>query len=133
MGTNHLTVQEEDDMNRSASLPFLSQEDLYDHEKPYEVWMPTDDPIPRTNCVFVEQHETPKEDVRDRSDEFTLGTGGFEFIQHDTSQLAITGSGIEACGREAILPYLNETIELVKQHTQAEKAICFDWRVWFPK
>jgi hypothetical protein len=116
-------------MDRSASLTFLARNPRWEVEKPYEIWLDTDEPLQRTNCVFEEHHGILVRDVRRIGDAFTLDSGGFEFVEHKSTYLPLSGEQLEASGRQGILPYLAETVALVKNHTGAEKAFCFDWRV----
>lgn len=113
-------------MDRLASLTFLSTSPKYDLEKPYEIWI---DSHEETNCVFQEYHDIRIKDIRDITDQFTLDSSGFEYIEHKSIALPPSGAELEDGGRHSILPYLNETLELVRDYTGASKAICFDWRV----
>ncbi|KAF5718574.1 hypothetical protein FMUND_5155 [Fusarium mundagurra] len=116
-------------MDRASHMSFLTKADLDNHERTYEIWMPMNDGNLQTDLMFFERQKIRIKDVSHLSPEFNLETGGFEFVRHETTKLAKTASQIQAGGREALSPYLDETIELVKQQTQAEKVICFDWRL----
>lgn len=110
-------------LNHLADLP------LWETEKPYELNL-TDlnSELPRTNCKYT-QHNVHIRDVRGLRMQPSLETTGFQFVKHVSNNLPLFEDLSDETSNLAVVPYLQETINLVKQHLNAEKAFAIDWRV----
>jgi hypothetical protein len=114
-----------------ASLTFLSDLQSYEFEKPYELYLPTEPEVARTNCQFTEHHITVR-DVRCEEDtsKFDLDASGFKFVNHSSLKLPTSSLFDDAENANLkLVPYLEETAALVKSQLGASHVICFDWRV----
>ncbi|KAK0726357.1 hypothetical protein B0T21DRAFT_413689 [Apiosordaria backusii] len=114
-----------------ASFQFLQWQALYSNQKPYEVFLPAEsfrDKIPRSNLVF-EPRSVRVHDVRNRRDEYTLDTHGFQFIRHTTR---VKDFEDPAVVHDAYIP---EMEQLLRQHLsqgahgEAVRTVCFDLRL----
>ncbi|KAK0671662.1 hypothetical protein QBC41DRAFT_48830 [Cercophora samala] len=119
-------------MAADASFQFLQWQPLYSKQKPYEVFLPAEsfqNKIPRSNLIF-EPHSVRVHDVRDRRDEYTLDTHGFQFIRHKTT-------GKDFKDRSVVEgAYIPEMERLLQQHLSEEghdgegiRTVCFDFRL----
>ena len=111
-------------------LSFLSDIPLYDKEKPYTLFVPAQEGIEQSNCKFYVQNGISAEDVRGHEHEYTLDECGFTFLKHE-SRLAISSYAFQSNRQDDsfVKEYLQEARQLVKTHVQAERVLCFDWRV----
>lgn len=109
-----------------ASLSFLDWQDLYEVEKPFQIFIniPEDAEDQRdTNLVF-KRVCVMIWDVRGLSTELSLDTNGFIYRQH-------TMRTIDCTNREDVQQsYLPEVEELLKREVEgADRVFFFDWRV----
>jgi hypothetical protein len=112
-----------------VGLTHLADIPLWKHEKPYQVDIKGLDPkIPRTNCLYTE-HQVKILDGRAGGTAFGLDTTGFVYLKHSSKFLPTISQLREPDPTAAFTPYLRETMELVREHTGAEKVITIDWRV----
>jgi len=117
--------------NPKVTLSFISDLPIFQHEKPYELWLPPSeipDSVPWTNCQFSEHSNIEIEDVRGSNTDFGYETTGFKFISNQLSECFARGSSWRS-DDGLVQRYLEETVELLKGEFGAEKVLCFDWRV----
>ena len=109
-----------------VSLSFLQWQDLYEVEKPFQVFIniPEDAEDQRdTNLVF-EHVRLPVHDVRGCVTDFSLDTNGFIYRQHVTKATNVST-------RQAVEQhYLPEVEQLLKREVEgADRIVFFDFRV----
>lgn len=110
-------------LNHLADLP------LWDVEKPYELNINSlNSEIPRTNCKYT-QHTVRVRDIRALHVQPSFETMGFQFVKHVSKFLPPFEELGDETNTSAVIPYLEETVGLVKTHLNAEKAFAVDWRV----
>ncbi|KAJ3900480.1 hypothetical protein F5879DRAFT_972625 [Lentinula edodes] len=73
----------------------------------------------RFNWVQAE-HTVPIENIRGKEDSYTLNSAGFQYYQHKSKHTAFSND--EDIERE----YYPESVELIKQLTEASKVVLFD-------
>lgn len=110
-----------------VDLTHLTKLRLYEREKPYELWLPTGPGVAKTNCAFSSSRVLLR-DVRSKDLKCTIDTTGFEFVNHVSQNKNLLTGGDEGL-ESAVLPYLEETLELVRKIFSAHKVIVNDWRV----
>ena len=116
-----------------VSLTYLTDLPEYELEKPYEVWVPVSDDVPKSNCHFTEHHDIPVHNVRDYEHySFTLDTFGFQYLSHESQCLPDSKIFTGPDGHKSVAPYLEETAQLVKDTLGARKVLTYDWRVSLP-
>jgi hypothetical protein len=115
------------------SLAYLQDLPLYEKEKPYEIWVSGAKGVPKTNCEFHECKNIPLYDVRehDNLNDFNLNTTGFKFLTHTTRCLPDPNIFQQPGQENSMVPYLDETAQLVKEIMAAKKVLAYDWRVSF--
>jgi hypothetical protein len=114
----------------NATLTYLSDLPVYENEKLFEIWAdnaPTE--LPRTNTEFTEHGDVLIEDLRYRPIQPDLDSTGFTFLKHESACLPRAEDMLAAEPTEMLYQYLEEVIELIKELLQADKVLCFDWRV----
>lgn len=110
-----------------ASLRFLKDLPLYQDEKPYVVYFAPDESAKhakRTNIETEEKEDIPVEDIRDKRDQFTLDTHGFEAFTH--------AMRFEDFEKDELVQteYLKEVEEVIRKRIpEATEVFVFDWRV----
>lgn len=116
-------------------LNHLLDIDLYNAEKPYEIWLEKVGPgVPRTNVKF-ETVNVPLTDIRDLPETRrpTLGTHGFEIFECpfpvDCNINGADDVGPLPAQREAMQRYIQSCTTALLEHFAGRKAICYDWRV----
>lgn len=114
--------------NIHVSMKYLSRLPLYQEEKPFELWIPSNPGVPQTNCKFQAENDIAIADARFCEEKLDLETSGFQFIRHSSSCIP-TAKDLAGRSQETVTPYLRETVSLVQSHLDAEKSFCFDWRV----
>lgn len=116
---NDVNVQ----LNHLADIP------LWKKEKPFELNLTgLNSQEPRTNCEYTQQNVGIR-DLRTLSLEPSIDTTGFKFIKHVSTCLPSFETLSNEGDSSAIVPYLEETVDLVKNELHAEKAFAIDWRV----
>jgi hypothetical protein len=119
-----------------TSLNYLSSTNLYDKEKPYEIWL---DEVPAglrpTNVAFQLYPDVAVHDARAVGlDSFSIEEHGFEFRRHpfpkDRCPISTAEDAIPTNEqRDAILSYIDVMNKFLRESLGGEKAVCFDWRV----
>ncbi|KAK3377335.1 hypothetical protein B0T24DRAFT_620990 [Lasiosphaeria ovina] len=119
-----------------TSLNYLSSTNLYDKEKPYEIWL---DNVPAglrpTNVAFQLYPDVAVYDARAVGlDSFSIEEHGFEFRRHpfpkDRCPISTAEEAIPTNEqRDAVLSYIDVMNKFLCESLGGEKAVCFDWRV----
>lgn len=108
------------------SLEHLSDIDLYVTEKPYYLSaIPSRNQPEATNLEYSLHRGTPIYDIRGFEAEFSLAENSFAFVTKTFAHAASAGRG-EKDGTEK---YLREVADWVKDEQNAERVICYDFRV----
>lgn len=109
---------------KMVRLTYLDDLSVYDHEKPYELWVNATPALPRTNCQFVE-FDVPLKDVRNVSNCPSFEETGVKFLSHKS---AFTFQE-RAPDQDNMDGYLAESAALINTEMNADKVFIFDWRV----
>ena len=112
-------------IDESAKLSYLQWQEKYLEEKPYQVFVPMPTSVPderATNLEFELGDKKVVRDIRGSDTTFTLDEHGFMTCSMDMSPHSFSE-------KQIINDYIPATCELVKQETNAELVIPFDWRV----
>lgn len=107
-----------------GSFAYLKPLDRYQHEKPYFYSGPLapEEEAQRTNLAY-DEHTMVVKDIRGHEQELDVEKHGFAFVSHH--------SGIDLSSRseEGTHAYINETCSLMQDILDAERVICYDFRV----
>lgn len=115
----------------SASFTFLSDLPLYQTEKPYTVYGQAPPQLRPSNCEFTTVAGITVENIRGKEQEFSLSRDGFQYILAPSAlSPEISDFLHQDALSEKAKAYLTETTSIAKKFLIAEKAICFDWRVY---
>ena len=121
-----LKYENEEPQNVAVTLQFLDWQDLYETEKPFQIFIdvPKDAEDPRdTNLVF-KSVDVKFHNVRGQSDEFTLDDHGFMYRQHTTAVSDFTDRKV------VVDDYLPEVEALLRKEVEGvDRVFFFDWRV----
>ncbi|KAF1957121.1 hypothetical protein CC80DRAFT_561632 [Byssothecium circinans] len=117
-----------------ASLNHLSDTDLWQVEKPYEIWM---DEVPagaeRTNVSFDTIDNIPLTDIRQMGKQKpTVEKEGFEVFVHpfpDECSITNVDDVDKPEKRDAVSKYLKIMTGILSDRMAATKVLCYDWRV----
>jgi hypothetical protein len=111
--------------DETATFMYLDWQDLYNTEKPFQIFSYLEDPNVRyTNLVFKDGGTECVHDVRGKESECTLDRNGFKFVRHQTSLTSFDKK------EDIEKSYLPEIENLVRKHVDdAEMVFTFDWRV----
>ncbi|KAH8768681.1 hypothetical protein F5882DRAFT_509081 [Hyaloscypha sp. PMI_1271] len=110
------------------SLIYLSDLPQYKTEKLYELWIPTEPGVPKTNREFTDYHGINLTDARENTTTFDFETTGFKFF-HRPSKFPVAEQDFQGSEcPEPVEKYLRETVDLMKELFDAELVICYDWR-----
>jgi hypothetical protein len=122
-------------LNTIASLSFLENDVLYQREKPFQIISSIAPSGWQTNCRFISVSDIPIRDCRASRNAYTLDTYGFEFCDWPSkTEIPFASYGERSATVErgfinAVNAHLLETADSVRKKFQANKVICFDWRV----
>ncbi|KAI0412576.1 hypothetical protein F5X98DRAFT_367177 [Xylaria grammica] len=114
-----------------ASFEYLQWQELYQRQKPYEVFFPLStlgvdaDKIPRSNLMF-ETKSLPIKDVRGRMHEYSLDDQGFAFSTHSLSGNADLKD--RAYVESSYIPLMGDFVKEFIEEPSA-RTFCFDIRV----
>lgn len=98
--------------------------------KPFEIYVPVEPQFPKTNLKFALFDNISILDVRQSGiSGFNLEKNGFQFLNHDFKDHLTMNRILSEEGSEIIRSYLEALDPVVKQATNAEKVIFYDWRV----
>lgn len=124
------------DMMPSGSVPasfeFLKWTSTYEHQKPYEVFIPLasfgdkKETVPRSNLVF-ESRTVTVQDARGAEGDFDLNTHGFRFARHTTAVQDLRDPEQVA---EKYVPEMQRWLEglLGREEGREVRTVCFDIR-----
>ena len=108
-----------------SSLQFIKWTDLYNTEKPYQIFIDLPPSTPRTNVDF-EVKDVPFRDIRGKETSFELDTHGF--MMRHTEEVKGLDEDPTAEFMEKV--YLPSVENLVKKEVKgADRVKIFDWRV----
>ncbi len=114
------------------SLNHLKDLPLYQHEKPYEVWLPLANDSAKTNVVFSYCHDIPVTDARPNKQTFDIEEYGFAFLQHPAG-LDLAAEDVKTDqGRKSVIRYLEDMSTFMQDYFKADRVLCYDWRVSEP-
>ena len=117
------------DNQPTVSFHFISDLPRYENEKLFEVWRETDPSVPKSNCEFQQLDGIKLHDMRTAAIKFDYDTTGFKFLTAP-STTGLRGIDCEESENSPRLnAYLEEAVTLAKSQFDADKVICFDWRV----
>lgn len=102
-----------------ATLEYLVDDPKWDKEKPYRIFAKTDSAIPQSNCRF-ETGKALVQDVRQFARRHSFEIDGFELIQSPIQTLHAADFGDPQDKESVVLPYLQTTMEIVKDRLSAE-------------
>lgn len=110
--------------NINASLCFLEHLPLYQHEKPYRIIPSAEENYQHslTNIVPRFHDDIHLTDVRERISKLSLDKHGFQVLSHTSNVPALDDL-------PSVAAYKKEVDELLTKHLEAERVICFDFRV----
>ena len=116
-----------------VQLIYLKDLPQYDTEKLYELWLPTEPGVLKTNREFAIYDDVPVKDVRNSNVEFDFHTTGFKFMDRPSKHL-VSGTDLDVSTPDSecpptLVPYLTESVEFMTEIFAAEKVFCYDWRV----
>jgi len=114
------------DQGLIATLKFLDWQELYETEKPFQIFIniPDEAEDKRTSNLVFEDVEVAVHDVRGREKDFDLDTNGFRFLKHS--------SILDDFHSKALIEdiYLPEVEALLRKEVEdVDKVFFFDWRV----
>lgn len=119
-----------------TKLKYVVDESLFQDEQPYELFGFSKDPDVKpakiTNCSYHVASDITIEDARISKEQFDLNSTGFVFTKHQ-SACPLEARYFEHAGKDlenrVVAAYLEEIISFLEERLNAEKVICFDWRV----
>jgi hypothetical protein len=116
-------------MNQSTTiqLQFLKRLDIYEHQKPYWLFVAKPENVPDAKLTNVEMESVPGipvHDVRHSEEDYRIDTHGFQFVSHDQT---FHDFDDESLVQEEYVPQVEKLIKSCIPN--AEKVFVFDWRV----
>ncbi|KAL8823169.1 MAG: hypothetical protein Q9191_006112 [Dirinaria sp. TL-2023a] len=88
------------------------------------------DPELATNCHYVEVSGVPLTDLRGNEHQFSIDECGFKVCKNEFKNALTRDQFNDPREKGGLVKgYLQETVEIVKKDLQADKTICFDWRL----
>jgi hypothetical protein len=111
-----------------VDLSFLKRLELYQYEKPFEIYMdiPSDAPDQRAKNTKFEWKNQLIQDIRGRSDQFSLDEHGFA-IRHFAATLDPHEISHKLDVEDHYLPEVERLIR--KEICDVDQVFFFDWRV----
>lgn len=112
------------------SLDYLSDLARYETEKPYEVFMQRiPEGLPKTNCEYTRHEGISISDARGSEKAFSIEDSGFCFLQADSFPIPPAEAFEASESRDVVIRYIQDCVSFTLKHVQAQRALCFDWRV----
>jgi hypothetical protein len=114
----------------TATLQFIKRLDLYETEKPFQLFIPIPDSVEdkRPDNLEFEDKEQTIHDMREETEEFTLDDHGFTFLRHRPSWMPCSTSSREQIEKS----YLPDVDKLIREQVDnVDEIFFFDWRVSF--
>lgn len=114
-----------------ASLSFISDMSCPQDEKLYELWLPAEDiplDFPWTNCQFSNSPSIEIKDVRSGGNDLDYDSAGFKFLSSPLPRY-FSDSSDWRLDDSMVQKYIEDSVELIKKEFNAQKVLCFDWRV----
>jgi hypothetical protein len=97
-----------------ASLKYIKDLELYQHEKPYMADI-DDIPVNQRSNIQLESREVTVQNARGQN--FTIEQHSFEFVSHE-HEIPSNDASLE--------PYIETTSLLLQDRFKADKVICYD-------
>lgn len=115
------------DSTCTASLKFLQWQELYEIEKPFQIFIniPDDAEDKRTTNLVFEDVPVVINDVRGNQKTFTLNANGFQFLKHS---FVLDHFDNKQSIEDIYLPEVEKLLR--KEIEDVDKVFFFDWRVW---
>ncbi|KAL6695298.1 hypothetical protein J3F84DRAFT_348650 [Trichoderma pleuroticola] len=111
----------------SASFPYATWLDLYEHEKPFKLFIDLPSHVSdqrRTNLIFQHKDTHDVVDVRGDESSFSLDVEGFSFVTHVTSVVNFHDAA------QVKEKYFQEVKDILRNNLQDVKRVeVFDWRL----
>lgn len=113
-----------------ATFEYLVDDPRWENEKPYKLYVKTDSTVPLTNCQF-ESGKAPVQDVRqlDKHMQHSFEMDGFELVHSPLPGLNAADFEDPKKDESVAVPYLQTTMNFLKNRLSAEHIVCIDWRV----
>lgn len=112
--------------NVQASLSFLHWQDLYEREKPFQIFIdiPEDAEDQRDSNLVFKQERLTIFDIRELATNFSLDDTGFIYRRHEMRH-------VDFSSRKAVdQSYLPEVEQLLRKELEGvDRVFIFDWRV----
>lgn len=107
-----------------TNIGFLADIPLYQHEKPYVVFLPIDNKLVKENVKtdnlqFDIRRGITVEDIRELPTAPCLETTGFQILNHSSPNLVFSSA-------DDLKVYKLETASLLKKELGAVEVICYD-------
>ncbi|KAL8792442.1 MAG: hypothetical protein Q9195_004975 [Heterodermia aff. obscurata] len=114
-----------------TTLKFLKELPLYESVQPYKLHgFDGVEASAQTNCIYEDAHDILIEDLREKHVRLCINESGFEFItQPSRYNLKAEHFEVVGHGEAIIVPYVTETMDIVRRHMKAQKVIAIDWRI----
>ncbi|OCL08016.1 hypothetical protein AOQ84DRAFT_377157 [Glonium stellatum] len=100
-----------------ATLSFIPDLPIFQHEKPYELWLPAEEipeSLPWTNCQFFEHLATEIKVARSSNTDFGYETTRFKHLSSPLSQ-CFTGDSNWRYNNSMAQKYIKETVKLIER------------------
>lgn len=107
-----------------SQFAYLKRLSLYENQKPYycSIELQPEELDQKTNLDY-ERKDAVVRDIRGWEHELDFERDGIQYILHPTSFILRTESRLDIEG------YMKEHIDFFRQKLDAEKCICYSWRV----
>ena len=114
-----------DHSTTSCSFEYLTKSDLYATEKPYYFSgeLEKDQESLRTNLTYTTHHDIRLHDLRGSEKHLSLDTHGFQLLNHESLL------SMEDPDDATLQAYLKEVSLVLKDKLDAEKVLCYSYRV----
>lgn len=112
------------------SLSHVFNTETFKNEKAFQIFVPIDPKLPRTNVQFKLYQNILARDARVHGlENFDIEKHGFQFMNHAFNDRLSADLIRGPNGQAALDAYLNTLQTLLEHALQAEHVILYDWRV----
>lgn len=105
---------------------FFARDDLYEHEKPYQLKYVPENGTPATNYHVERRDDIKINSIRGREDQFSVEKNGFAVLKLDHAP-----PYDDFNNPDGIRTYLETVVQSVKTHLGADKVQVFNYAVCF--
>lgn len=109
-----------------SSMLFFARDDLYEHEKPYQLKYIPDSGVPASNYRVEKREGIKISSMRGREDQFSVEKNGFAVFKMDQAT-----PYTDFNNPEGIRKYLETVVQSVKTLLGADKVQVFNYAVCF--